>query len=406
MAPVAPMAPAQEPVPAPGQPKRPKSRVRSLDGMRLLAALMVALYHYTARSQTTKYWGDSPKELFGHLSAIGAYGPLGVQWFFLISGFVICMSSWGRSLSDFFRSRASRLYPAYWVAVILTTVACLVAPAVSKPLRLDQVILNLTLLQEPAGAPRVIGVDWTLWVEIRFYVLFALLVVWHGVTYRRVVLFCCVWTVASVVVAQTDNALLDQIVMHDQAPFFIGGLALYLVHRFGSRPLLWGIVGVSWALGQWYATGALWNPGAKVVYLARSPHVVLLIVTVAYVAVAFAALGWLRWANWPWLTVAGALTYPFYLIHEHLGWFVITAGRHLHLPPPVTLVTTVAVVLGLAYGIHRLVERPLGPRLNRALRSRSDDVDRPVRTAEPVTSSSRTVHLEPDARSRASGSVG
>uniref|UniRef100_A0AAU2VA93 Integral membrane protein n=1 Tax=Streptomyces sp. NBC_00003 TaxID=2903608 RepID=A0AAU2VA93_9ACTN len=34
--------------------------------------------------------------------------------FFLISGFVICMSCWGKPLGDFFVSRVVRLYPAYW----------------------------------------------------------------------------------------------------------------------------------------------------------------------------------------------------------------------------------------------------------------------------------------------------
>lgn len=352
------------------------TRLRSLDGMRLIAALMVALYHYTARSQTIHYWGSSPKELFPHLSAIGAYGPLGVDLFFLISGFVICMSSWGRSLGAFFRSRVARLYPAYWVAIALTTIACVLAPSVSKPLRLDQILVNGTMLQEPLGVPRVIGVDWTLWVEARFYILFALLVVWHGVTYRRVVLFSCLWIVASVVAGQADNALVDQILMPGYAPFFVGGLALYLVHRYGSDPLLWGIVAVSWALGQWYATRGLWNPTAEFVYIGRSPHIILAIITIAYAAVAAAALGWLHWANWRWLTIAGALTYPFYLLHEHIGWFAITLlSKKWDLPPAVALLGSLFLILGLAYAIHRLVERPLGPRIKRALISRPPPAD-------------------------------
>ena len=54
------------------------------------------------------------------------------------------------------------------------------------------------------------------------------------------------------------------------------------------------------------------------------------------------ALGWLRWANWRWLTVAGALTYPFYLVHEHLGWVVIRVlHRGLGLDPYLTLAATI-----------------------------------------------------------------
>lgn len=378
------------------------ARLRSLDGLRLVAALMVAAYHFTARSDTAHFWGSSPKDLFPHLSAAAAYGPLGVQLFFLISGFVICMSSWGRTTYDFFRSRVSRLYPAYWAALVLITIACLIAPSISQPLRLDQFLVNTTMLQEPMGVRRAIGVDWTLWVEVRFYVLFALLVVSRGVTYRRVVSFSCLWIVATVLASQTDNEIIQQVVMPEYAPFFVGGLALYLIHRFGSDLLLWSIVAVSWALAQWYAIAGMWRPNAKVVYLERSPVVILLIVTLAYVAVAAAALGWLRWAHWRWLTVAGALTYPFYLVHEHLGWFSITLlSRRWGWPPELTLVTTFLLMLGLAFAIHHIVERRLGPRLKRAL-----DHQRPavVRALQPQTmSTANASSTHPAGHTRAVG---
>ncbi|MFE4828898.1 acyltransferase family protein [Streptomyces sp. NPDC056672] len=376
--------PDPEPVPGPGSASAPPKdssaprhdRMRALDGLRIVAALMVCFYHYSGRGgQITRSWGQSPKELFPDLSAIAVYGPLGVQFFFIISGFVICMSSWGRSLGDFFRSRVSRLYPAYWAAIVVTTAAAVVLPSVVEPLRLNEVLVNLTMLQQPAGVGRVLGVCWTLWVEARFYLLFALFVVWKGVTYRRVVIFCCLWTVAGVVARVGDIPLTNEIVMPDYAPFFVGGLALYLIHRYGSDLLLWGIVGVSWLLGQRYATIGLWNPEATDVFQPRSPHVILLIVTIAFAAVAAVALGWLRWANWRWLTFAGVLTYPFYLVHEHIGWFTISVlHRHFGLEPRLTLVATVLLMLTLAWLIHRLVEKPFGPRLKRTMKRQADRV--------------------------------
>jgi peptidoglycan/LPS O-acetylase OafA/YrhL len=341
----------------------------ALDGLRLVAALMVCLYHYTGRGGTVSAsWHGSPSHLFPTLSRAAVYGNFGVQFFFVISGFVICMSSWGRTLGDFFRSRVARLYPAYWVALVLVTVASLALPAVVHAVRLDEFLVNLTMLQQPMGATRVLGVCWTLWVELRFYVLFALLVVLRGVTYRRVVLFACVWTLAAVLCHSSKNALLDQVVMPEYAPFFIGGLALYLIHRFGSDLLTWGIVVMSWLLAQREATVGLWGHHPH-----RDPYVVILIVTVAFAAVAVVALGWARWASWRRLVTAGALTYPFYLVHEHLGWFVIRVlHRGLGLPPWPTLAVTVLGMLGLAWLIHRFVETPFGPRLKRALK--------PVRT--------------------------
>lgn len=113
------------------------------------------------------------------------YGNLGVQLFFVISGFGIWMSSWGRTVADLFRSRVSRLYPAYWVAIAVITGAAVVMPSVVRHLRPDEILVNFTMLQQPVGARRVLGVYWTLWVELRFYVLFALFVVWKGADYRR-----------------------------------------------------------------------------------------------------------------------------------------------------------------------------------------------------------------------------
>ncbi|GAA2623867.1 acyltransferase [Actinomadura fulvescens] len=361
-----------EPRPAettPGRSRQGGDRLRALDGMRIIAALMVCFYHYTGRGGTvSESWGESPRALFPDLSSIAVYGNLGVEFFFVISGFVICMSCWGRSLGDFFRSRVSRLYPAYWVAIVLVTAASLVLPAVAKPVRLDEFLVNLTMLQQPAGAHRVLGVCWTLWVELRFYLLFALFVVWRGATYRRVVLFCCLWLVAGVLTRGTDLEILREITVDSYAPFFTGGLALYLIHRYGSDLLLWGIVVISWLLGQYYVTGDMWSPDATGSFAQRSPYVILLVVTLAFASVAAVALGWFRWAGWRWLTTAGALTYPFYLIHEHLGWFAIRVlHRKLDVAAPVTLLATIAGMLLLAYAIHRLVERPGGKLLKRVL---------------------------------------
>ncbi|MEU9476327.1 acyltransferase [Streptomyces sp. NPDC048191] len=350
---------------APGS--SPRSRLSALDGLRLVAALMVCLYHYAGRGGTVSAsWHGNPAHLFPTLSRAAVYGSLGVQFFFVISGFVICMSSWGRTLGDFFRSRVARLYPAYWVALVLVTGASLALPVVVHPVRLDEFLVNLTMLQQPMGATRVLGVCWTLWVELRFYALFALLVVARGVTYRRVVLFAAGWTLAAVLCHSSGNALLNQVVMPEYAPFFVGGLALYLIHRFGGDLLAWGVVAMSWLLAQSEATRGLWGAHPH-----RDPYVVVLIVTVAFAAVAAVALGRPRWARGRWLVTAGALTYPFYLIHEHLGWFVIRVlHRGLGLPAWPTLVVTVLGMLGLAWLIHRLAERPFGPRLKRALKER------------------------------------
>ncbi|MYR20314.1 hypothetical protein GTW63_18565 [Streptomyces sp. SID6137] len=106
----------------------------------------------------------------------------------------------------------------------------------------------------------------------------------------------------------------------------------------------------------------------------RSRYYAQVFVSVVALCAAFAAvaLGWTRWASWRRLTTAGALTYSFYLVHEHLGWFVIRIlHRFLGLPSAATLGATVLTMLTLAWLIHRFVEKPFGPRLRRALKTRN-----------------------------------
>ncbi|MFJ6568047.1 acyltransferase family protein [Streptomyces sp. NPDC091292] len=346
-------------------------RLRALDGLRLIAALMVALYHYGGRGgDVSRAWGTSPRDQFPTLHPWFAYGCLGVQIFFVISGFVICMSGWGRPLRSFFASRASRLLPSYWAAILIVTAVFALPVVAYKAVSPSDALVNLTMLQQPLGVSRVLGVCWTLWAEIRFYALFALCVVLPGATRRRVVLFCAVWTLAAALAQASGEPFLKLVLMPEYAPFFIGGIGLYLLHRNRRDATAWGIVGVSWLIGQHYAVAGLWHEPDPRAFSYRSSAVIILIVTAGFVLVGAIALGKFQWANWRWLTLAGALTYPFYLVHEHLGWVVIGAlHRTLGIPAYATLPLTILAMLVLAWVLYRYVEGWMTPLIRRLLSS-------------------------------------
>lgn len=146
--------PADAPRGSVGQ-QAPRGRIGILDGLRLCAALMVVLYHYVAFGGG---WEGSQAQLFPVLFRPSAYGWLGVELFFMISGFVICMSSWGRSVSHFFTSRVIRLFPAYWLAIAVTTAVVFFMPGGITPLPWRDLLVNLTMLQRPMGVDEVEGV--------------------------------------------------------------------------------------------------------------------------------------------------------------------------------------------------------------------------------------------------------
>ncbi len=352
------------PVPAP----RPRGRLRALDGLRLVAALMVCGYHYGGRGgDIAASWGASPMALFPHLAGPFSYGCLGVEIFFVISGFVICMSGWGRGVKDFAISRITRLYPAYWAALVLVTVVFAVFGY--RRVSDTDLLTNVTMLQMPAGAQRVLGVCWTLWAEMRFYLLFALAVVWPGATRRRVLVFCAVWTVGALYADSSGEAFLKLALMPEYAPYFVAGMGMYLIHRFGHDAMSWGVVAVGFLLGQRYAVRANVAPAHMDVFHHRTQFGVIAVVALGFAAVAAVTMvPWITRVDWRWLTTAGALTYPFYLVHEHLGWVVIAKLRqHTGLPATGVLAVSVAFMLVLAWLMYRLVEKPLAPRLKRLL---------------------------------------
>ncbi|MBX9396273.1 acyltransferase [Streptomyces sp. TRM72054] len=367
-----PVAAAEQPPQPLGAPKAATSaraarrpRLYVVDGIRLVAALMVVLHHFAGTRRANEpgniIWDRPVSELMPTVFRVASFGWIGVEIFFVISGFVICMSCWGRTPKDFFVSRVIRLYPAYWFAVFFTTAVLVLLPGVQERLRLREILFNLTMLQAGSDIPNVDPVYWTLWSELRFYLLF-LVVVAMGLTYRRVVVFCCIWGAAAMLAPISKFPLLTLVADPSAAWYFIAGLALYLMHRFGQDLLLWGILAMSWLMGQLelgerveYEQVSSWR-GAVVIFTAF----MLLMVAIA--------LGRTDRIRWKWLVTAGCLTYPLYLMHYLAGIVFI---HHLRgtMDPRLLVAVLVAGFLVLSWLVHRFVERPVARALKRGLES-------------------------------------
>ena len=351
--------PAEEPPAAVSPPPEGGAhRLYILDLLRFAAAMAIIGYHFIPSHEEA--WGEDVAAFGTALKAVLQYAWLGVEAFFVISGFVICMSSWGRSPSRFFISRVSRLMPAYMFAVLLTAAVITVIPQARERPHISHTLINLTMLQKFMNVPSVDSVYWTLFVELKFYLLFAI-VVYFGVTYRRVVLFCLFWTVATLVAIYTGSPFLNATVEPFYAPLFVAGITLYLIHRFGPSLLLWCMLGTSIAIAM--SCLAQRDPVKRGI----TSYPITLTVMLAFIAIMVAvALGWFSWVRWRGLVTVGALTYPAYLLHHGIGLAVI-ARLHDRVPPWILLAAVVAGVLLLSYATHRLVERPLSRALRRGL---------------------------------------
>ncbi|MFJ8540503.1 acyltransferase family protein [Streptomyces sp. NPDC093586] len=365
---VSPARAAAEPPAAGAGPVVRGNRLAALDGLRFLAALSVVLFHFVGQTPGAMQfvWGRPYYETFPTAHGYLAFGRLGVELFFLISGFVICMSAWGRAPRDFFISRVTRLYPMYWAAIAVSAAVIYLFDTPFGHPNPRMLFANLTMLQAPLGVDNLDPVYWTLWPELCFYLTFSV-VVWKGLTYQRVVIFCGIWTVAAVLAPRAGIPLLTLLVNPTSAPFFIAGLAFYLMYRFRPTPLLWGIVAMSWLLALHFL---LAPHGGRNNWETWAPWRgwLVLVITVFFLLIAAVALGWTSWMRWRWLTVAGTLTFPLYLLHDVIGVSVVHHFAHSGSPWAVVGVT-VAALVALSYVVQRFVERPVARAARRWLNS-------------------------------------
>jgi peptidoglycan/LPS O-acetylase OafA/YrhL len=277
------------------------------------------------------------------------------------------MSSWGRTVPQFVTSRVARLWPAYIAGVVLTAVVLVVwpAPGATRP-SMSMVLTNLTMAQSLLGVPDVDHVYWSLIIELKFYLIFAVAVVWAGCTYRRVVAFCVAWLTLSVLAQAASFAPLVVLLEPRSTPMFVGGIVLYLIYRFGPSMLLCSMLAVSWILSLnsiALSVDEHRGYGEQVTRMIAS-----IVITACYLVMIATALGWLRWVRWRGLLTLGALSYPIYLLHNQLVGTVVRI-----LPSQVQVwqaaVIAVILILALAFGVNRLVERPGSRAIRRGLRA-------------------------------------
>ena len=357
----------------PETPLKP-ARYYEIDLLRFLAALVVVLYHFTYRGFHAGHL--SPVE-YPHLGSFFKYGYLGVELFFIISGYVVLLSAQGKTVGQFFISRAMRLYPAYWVACTLTFgVVQLLGPARSavgwSPLfdvPLPVYLANMTMLHSFLGYGMVDGVYWTLTIELLFYFWVAVAIGFGWL--RHLPLVLAVWLgYAALAGTGYGQGIFRELFFPRYAPFFAAGMVFYLLQTGqGRRWPLYALLAGAFALSLRSAkTVAL--EMATFFHDSFSVPITCGVVVLFFGLFLLIAHRKLRLAGAAWLAWAGALTYPIYLLHHNMGYIAL---QHLggSTNKYVLLAGLLAATGGLAYGLHVLVERryakPLGRHLQRLL---------------------------------------
>lgn len=323
---------------------RGTTRFKELDALRGIAALWVVLFHYLLRYDQI-YHGVEPP-LFGGLPIPD--GLYAVNLFFTISGFVIFMTlRHCTGAADFIVSRFSRLYPAYWAAIALTSAMLFVLPLPDQHFSLSRILVNLTMVQQYVFVDHVDGSYWSLTYELAYYAI--MLVLYLTGLIRRIETVCWVWlavTLTATLLADIGFPTpyrLQLLLITPSAQFFIAGIMFYLARHEGytrNRVLL-----LAACLLAAYVT----DPDEPaVVYAALSFIVFHLAITGRLT----------RLAASPVLQWLGAISYPLYLIHQIIGYRIIATLLENDVPRPLVIVIVLSVVLALATLLSRTIERP------------------------------------------------
>ena len=154
------------------------SKLINIQILRFVAAMAVVIYHTGVEvSSVCQAVGQGCSYPFWG----GGYG---VALFFMISGFIMIVTSWNSfgstaAVGEFLRRRLTRIVPLYWVVTTAAVIGVLVMPNMLSVPVLDGVYILASYVFWPVervnGLVRPIAtLGWTLNIEMFFYAVFAL----------------------------------------------------------------------------------------------------------------------------------------------------------------------------------------------------------------------------------------
>lgn len=354
------------------------SKLLPLELCRGLAAVLVACLH--AGASIDKYFGFD-------IAAVRNFGA-GVDFFFVLSGFVMAYAHWpdiGRPerVQRYCTKRILRIYPPYWIITAAIILFYIFDPSYGGLDRLGVTKLFCSIFLLPYTSQPVVGQAWTLVHEMFFYGLFSFVIIFGRRAFIGFILWalCILLWQALPLGDYRGDPLFAFPVSFFLSPFnieFIFGVGVGLLVRRGWRHFSVTLASTGIAL---FALGLIFVDYRIVGDLAAR--------------LAFggsAAIAVLGLSSLPWRLpvgiaatagVLGATSYAVYLVHPAVETVVIHTLLKFdgaQLPPWSVMVVLVASAVAAGLLFAYWVERPL----NRILQAHF--LPPPVPTAPPPRS--------------------
>jgi peptidoglycan/LPS O-acetylase OafA/YrhL len=306
--------------------------IPQMDGLRFIAIGMVILFHlngYLQAKSTLHHSGSMPQSDW--LGQIALVGFRGVELFFVISGFILALPFAAHHLKDaprvnlhkYYVRRLTRLEPPYFVTTLVLFVLALSVQGGSAAALYPHIVASFFYLHNLIyGIPSpVIGVAWSLEIEIQFYLLVPLLTLLFAIEPRWLRRLSLVAIILGILLAQSSFLLHDgpaSLSILAYLQFFLIGflLADVFLSDWKEAPQ------ANW---YWDAVAVVGWPLLFVIlhFAALTRWLFPLLLFLLYVA-AFRGSWSRRIFSHYFITIIGGMCYSIYLIHYEV---ISAAGR-------------------------------------------------------------------------------
>ncbi|MBN9142835.1 MULTISPECIES: acyltransferase family protein [unclassified Novosphingobium] len=361
-------------------------KIAGVQYLRAIAAIAVVLDHCCGMAAFDKYYGRK-SILFDFLVS----GSFGVNLFFLISGFIIVVSSTkfksltpSKTLGDFFKARAIRILPMMWLTIIsYATLRILGRGSAEWHSYLNAFFLIPFGDYDPNNI-------WTLRQEAIFYIIFGLTFL-SGRKLWPVFLFWILIPFLPQITALAQGVpasrpIGHQILLNFLSPvnvLFGGGAAIGLLYRKREDLFHDNMNRVISALQTW--------PALVIMFLIAmtilkgdiiSPSNVLLSLPIFTIMLVIGAIEYKK-INRIFYYLGNA-SYAIYLFHlQFISAFLGIFSKHAHgMPVTLAIATISATTIAISCAIYSFVEVPLTKYLMAKLIHRPKEQSAPIAAAE------------------------
>ncbi|TBY00183.1 acyltransferase family protein [Rhizobium laguerreae] len=290
-----------------------------LQYLRAIAALMVVYFHAVLQLAKVNPAVDATAFV---------YGETGVDIFFVLSGFVMWLTTSGRAMSpvDFARRRIRRIVPLYWLATLFSATVALVAPSLLKSTVFDlpHLIASLFFLPwsnpaDPSTITPVVVPGWTLNYEMFFYFVFALLLPLKEV--RRIQAMFVVFAVILIACRLLPDTTVTRFYREPIMLEFLAGVVLGWL--YGQKILLpnrWAWAALATGFAFLFINEALMPPESRF-YAWGIPAI---FIVYGAISIDFSRLPLIGWLNY-----LGDCSYSIYITHAFTLAFLRVAADRL-----------------------------------------------------------------------------